>query len=286
MKYAYFTVGLPSFSPKEIIGLLKEKGYDGVEWRVKRDNGNDKAPSFWNGNRATLQEDWPPAKFREIAAMTRDAGLEVPNIGTYVKGRDIDRVEQLMEVAKLLNTPCLRVGVQDYDGTRDYNALFDEDLNHFSKVEALAKKFSLKALIEIHMGLIVPSASAAIRFVSHFSHKYIGIIHDAGNMVKEGYENYQMGLEMLGDYLAHVHIKSCAWEKQDASGPGRFAWKAQWAPLREGAVDFEALYAALETGGYNGYLSIEDFSIKETEAQKLDDNIRFLKETEELSQSK
>ena len=38
----------------------------------------------------------------------------------------------------------------------------------------------------------------------------LGIIHDVGNMVYEGYERYEMGLSILGPYLAHVHVKSAA----------------------------------------------------------------------------
>ena len=34
--------------------------------------------------------------------------------------------------------------------------------------------------------------------------KHVGIIHDAGNMIIEGFENWRLGLEILGEYLAAV----------------------------------------------------------------------------------
>ena len=33
MKTGVFTVSMPEYSPKEAVRILKELGYDGVEWR-------------------------------------------------------------------------------------------------------------------------------------------------------------------------------------------------------------------------------------------------------------
>jgi len=49
--------------------------------------------------------------------------------------------------------------------------------------------------------------------VSDFDLRYIGIIYDLGNMVHEGYENYKLGLELLGDYLSYVHVKNAVWNR-------------------------------------------------------------------------
>ena len=59
-------------------------------------------------------------------------------------------------------------------------------------------RHGVRALVEIHMGTIVPSASAAAQFCSRFDPRHVGVIHDAGNMVFEGFERYRMGLEVLG----------------------------------------------------------------------------------------
>ena len=34
MKFGVFSVSMPEYSPEKSIELLKELGYDGVEWRV------------------------------------------------------------------------------------------------------------------------------------------------------------------------------------------------------------------------------------------------------------
>ena len=72
----------------------------------------------------------------------------------------------------------------------------------------LAKKYRIKIAFHIHHGTIIPSASAAFRFISNFSPEYMGVIYDPGNMVFEGYENFRLGLDLLGKYIFHVHVKN------------------------------------------------------------------------------
>ena len=280
MKYAWFTVGLPEYSPQEALKALKESGYQGVEWRVVKDDGDLSKPGFWSGNRCTLQESWKDAQFKEIAQMTRDAGFSVPNIGSYARVREKEKVKRMIEITAILGSPSLRVNVSGYDGKQDYNELFEGDTEAYAEVIEMAKPYKVKPLIEIHMNTIIASASAAVRFVTSFGPEEIGVIHDAGNMVYEGFENYQAGLEMLGEYLAHVHIKNSMPVSEPADGPQKLKWKVTFAPFRKGMVDFKALLSALKKCGYNGWLSFEDFSLEASTADKVKDNLALLKEIE------
>jgi sugar phosphate isomerase/epimerase len=280
MKYAWFTVGLPEYSPQEALQTLKANGYQGVEWRVVKDDGDISKPGFWSGNRCTLQESWTNDKFKEIAKMTHDAGLEIPNMGSYARVRETERVKRLIEIAAILGTPSLRVNVSGYDGKQDYNELFEGDIEAYAGVIETAKQHKVKPLIEIHMNTIIASASAAVRFVTSFEPEEIGVIHDAGNMVYEGFENYQAGLEMLGEYLSHVHIKNSMPVSEPADAPQKLKWKVTFAPFRKGMVDFKALLLALKKCGYHGWLSFEDFSTEASLSDKVRDNIALLKEIE------
>jgi hypothetical protein len=37
-------------------------------------------------------------------------------------------------------------------------------------------------------------------------------------MVHEGFEDYRIGLELLGSYLAHVHLQNAAFERPEGGG--------------------------------------------------------------------
>ena len=273
MKIAVFTVSLPDYTPQEAVAKLKEHGYDGIEWRViDQQPAGDGQPGFWAGNRCT----WPLSSFVEdaprIRALTAEAGLEMPALGTYARCSDLGAVEQAMRGAAALGVPQLRISVPKYDGQGPFRRLRDRAMAEYRDVANLARQHGVKALVEIHHGSVVPSASAAALFLEGLDPQQVGAIHDAGNMVYEGHEQYRLGLETLGPYLAHVHIKDAAW-RQDPSG----AWKTGWVPIGEGIVDFTTLFRALATVGYDGWVSVEDFSTAVPLDERLKSNIEFIR---------
>ncbi len=92
--------------------------------------------------------------------MTEAAGLAMPNLGTYVSCEEPELVEHAMKGVKKLGVPGLRVRVPNYDGIGPYMSLRDRAIGQYRDVEALAKQYGVKAMIEMHMNNIVPSASA------------------------------------------------------------------------------------------------------------------------------
>ncbi|MBS1251453.1 MAG: Inosose dehydratase [Anaerolineales bacterium] len=144
-----------------------------------------------------------------------------------------------------------------------------------TEVEALAHDYGVKALIETHHRTICPSASLAYRLVSHFDPETIGVIYDPGNMVHEGFEDYRIGLELLGPYLAHVHLKNAAFSRPEGDGG---VWTPHWAPLEDGVVDFPQLFDALHEVDYAGWLVVEDFSAARPSREALRHNLAFIQQ--------
>jgi len=274
MKVAVFTVCLPEYEPAAAVAVLRELGYDGVEWRVvDQAPAADGRPGFWAGNRCT----WPLSTFPEdaprIKALADGAGLAMPAVGTYPEAGDLAAVEQAMRGTALLGAPALRVNVPRYDGEGSSQALWQRSRDEYREVAALARRYGVRALVELHHGRLLPSASAAARFLDGFDPQDVGVIHDAGNMVHEGHEQYRLGLEALGPYLAHVHLKNAAWRPAGRRPDGSLAWKAEWAPLTEGIVDLAALLRALRQVGYDGWVALEDFSTERPLLDRLRENL-------------
>jgi len=280
MKFAIFTVSLPEWTPEEAVRELKAAGYDGVEWRVTDDpqmNNPNATIGFWSGNRCTLPltsliDDAP-----RIRRMTDDAGLEIPSLGTYVSCDEPELVEHAMKGAKAMGVYSLRVRAPNYDGSVPYLKLLDKTVSEYRDVEAIAKQHGVRALIEMHMNNVVPSASACDALVRHFDPRHIGIIHDAGNMVYEGFENYRLGFEILGPYLAHVHLKNAQWTQVGNRADGSVEWKAGFAQISKGVVDMRRLLDMAKTVGYDGWVSFEDFSTEVPLKQRIRDNINYIK---------
>jgi sugar phosphate isomerase/epimerase len=200
-------------------------------------------------------------------------GLEIPNLGTYIAVGDMAAVEEAMHLAQIAGSPHIRVGTAKPSAGQTYAELFALTQTFLAQVEALARHYHLKALIEIHHQTICPSAALTHRLVSHFDPDCIGVIHDAGNMIHEGFENYGLGLELLGPYLAHVHLKNAAFTRPQSGG----VWTPCWSPLEDGVVDFKQLLLALKAVGYDGWLVFEDFSQARPSGEVLKHNLAFIK---------
>jgi sugar phosphate isomerase/epimerase len=276
MKFAVFTVSLPEWTPEEAVRNLADLGYDGVEWRIA-DDPPRATPGFWQGNRCTF----PLSSFVEhaprIRSLTDAAGLAIPAIASYVQAADPENVERVLRGAAALGTPMARIQVPRYDGRANYVELWERARRDYLEVERLARAHGVKALLEIHHQTIVPSASAARRFLDGLAPEWVGAIYDPGNMVWEGHEQYRLGLETLGPYLAHVHAKNSAWRQSGQRADGSLAWQAEWVPLDAGIVDLGDLFAALRHVGYDDWVSIEDFSTERPLAERVRDNLRSLR---------
>jgi sugar phosphate isomerase/epimerase len=165
-----------------------------------------------------------------------------------------------------------------YDPARPYWEQFEGFREYLRQAEPMLRKHGVKLLIETHHGMLVSSASSALRLLEGFDPDYFGVIYDPGNMVYEGYENYQLGFEMLGKYLAHVHVKNAALVPDGEDAFGATVYKKEWMPLHKGAANLFALIQALKKVGYDGVISVEDFSDEKPTREKLEENLAYLKD--------
>lgn len=280
MKYSLFTVSAPEMSPEQVLEKLKENGYDGVDWRVTDIPADPEIlaekPSYWRNNLCTIDISKVEEQAEEIRALTEKYGLEINALATYLDcSMDPAKIESCMIAAKKMGCGRIRVNALKYDKEKGYTQLFAEAVAGFKKVEELAKKHGVKADFEMHHGTITAAASSARRLASYFDPKYIGVIYDTGNIIYEGFEEYQMALEVLGPYLDLVHVKNAMWVKKEVDGKEKYA--ADWAPFTDGHADFERCFKALKAVGYDGYVTFEDFSSVETSEEKIKNDLSFIK---------
>jgi sugar phosphate isomerase/epimerase len=261
MKLSVFTVVTPDLEPEEMALAAKQAGIEGIEWRFKEipDDAKDEKPSFWRRNLCSIDPSASDAELERFAR-AQDHGLKTVSVTPYLEAGNLKNTERVLQVAQKLGAETIRVGVPHYDGTKHHSELFNLELEYLKGVELLAKKYRIKCLLETHHKTITASASAAYQLVSPFNPEYIGVLFDPGNMVHEGYENFRMGMELLGPYLAHVHIKNTGWKRADAREDGSQAWESYWESNLHGIVNWRQVLTDLKAVGYNGYLGVEDFS--------------------------
>ena len=289
MKFGVFSVSMPEYDLEETVKALGELGYDGVEWRVQ--NMPAQKPEnipfdrrYWIYNRSTIDLPRVVELAQPVRTLCEKYGIEIFGLTSYLTPDRKEDIEQVLKAAQIMGTKQVRVftpGYSDDPGHRPYPELFEETVAHTAALEPLARQYGVKIVFEIHMDNLLASPSAAMRLVSRFDPRYIGIIYDPGNMVYEGFENYQKSFELLGDYIAHVHVKNALLAEDGRDDLGALRWKREWAPLKEGMADLSLFFKVLKASGYDGTVSVEDFSNEETTYDKLKNNLAYLKALEE-----
>jgi sugar phosphate isomerase/epimerase len=279
VRFSVFTASTPDWTPAQAADLLAAQGWDGVEWRIT-DQEEAPEPGFWVGNRAT----WPLTGLEDnlpaIAAVTRGAGLQFSALGGYVRSHDRSNVERMLAATAALGAGRVRITMPATADGR-YRDLFAATRRDLEWAVRRAAHFDVSVLIELHHRTIVASASAAIRLVDGLDPTRVGVIHDVGNLVIEGNEDYAAAFDMLGPYLAHVHVKNVAWRPLGQSTvDGATTWAEEWATLREGQADIESYFRALHAVGYDAWVTCEDFSTTVPLARRTADNLAYLTEVE------
>ncbi|WP_339308657.1 sugar phosphate isomerase/epimerase family protein [Paenibacillus sp. FSL R5-0519] len=275
MKLSVFTVATPDLNAEELASAAAAAGIDGIEWRFRGipEDAISEEPSYWRNNRCSVD----PSRWQEQVPVFREAaagqGRKSIALVPYLNCGDLSAAEQAFQAAAGLGASMMRVGVPGYDRKTRYPELYRQAVDYLSEVQDLAKQYNIKAIVETHHQTIAPTASLAYRLVQSFDPQHVGVLYDPGNMVHEGYENHRMGLELLGPYLAHVHVKNAGWFEPEVKDTQKdnvteknsglalnTAWKCQWTPLTEGMVDWVQMVRDLRAVGYDGYYGIEDFS--------------------------
>jgi sugar phosphate isomerase/epimerase len=241
VKFSVQTAVLPELTREQVAEKLSAHGYDGVEWRVHEDYH--------------ISPKELVSRAREIKRLVDDHGLEVSCLTGYAPVTDLTQQRWFAEACAVMNCPRYRPGAVLYDGTRNYRDLYQATVDALGTVIETASTFGVKPILETHFGTIAPSASLAFRLVEHFDPGKIGVNYDPANLVIEGREAWQMGLELLGPYLDYVHAKNIAWVRENGT------WRWVFASMSDGQVDWAEVMRALDRVGYSGYVSFENFHL-------------------------
>jgi sugar phosphate isomerase/epimerase len=253
------TSTLAAFALEDALRLAQSAGYEGVELRV-------------HGNcHVSLQE--LQHRCVEIKRQVEGHQLELCVYNTYFGVNEPGAIEAMIDI-------CSRTGVKYFRATlplagvaavrnlgmdravvpsyRDGMAPADLLRTVRLTLQHLARRTRLAgvcALLEIHWGTVMSSFTSAHALVRDLDPEAIAITFDPANMVIEGKEDWEYGLDLLRDCVANVHIKNASWIRQE----GQWTW--QWDGLQQGMVEWPQLFRLLAARGYRGMLALEDFHV-------------------------
>jgi len=259
-------------TPEVAVSAVKAAGYDGIEWSVHfhpPDSGRQ--PTRLHRNDLCFVEPTPEALTYARQLCDR-AGLQISGLGLGGQFNRVDGIERAFELADIAGAKIIRIQAGHTLEGQSYASAFDESRRLCEAYAAEAAHHDVKVVLHQHWGTATASASSMYRLLSQFDPRHIGCIYDPGNMFVEGFEDYRIGLGLLRDYVAHVHLKNVRY------GHGLLvdAWHREWAPLDDGLVDLRYLFGVLEEIGYRGWIVMSDVGESRAENAMLRHNHQFL----------
>jgi sugar phosphate isomerase/epimerase len=214
---------------------------------------------------------------KKVAA---EHGLTIAGIASNATASDLEQVKLLVEGAAACGAPFIRLGCpRRFDGSVPYTEVYEEAIEAYGKALDIMAGYPVKIALEIHGYTIHPSASLAHRIVSHWSPERFCVIYDPQNMVADGYETTEIGLELLGDYVGHLHVGGHIPTSKGTDETGTTKWEWPGCSMAEGLYDYPRLLRKLKAMKYQGFLSIEDFRGLPVE-EKLREGIEYLRRVE------
>jgi sugar phosphate isomerase/epimerase len=275
MRFSVFSCMIPDLTPEQALPALAQHGYDAICWRVTDTDParRSEAPSFWGNNLCTLSLKNIQAEADRVKPLAKAAGIANASLTTYLNLSDLDlgMLENVLKAAQSIGAAQVRVNAPAFDGKTSVQELLELGRKRLAEAAGRAGHYGCRIVIEIHMGLVTPSAALALSLVEDIDPKTVGVIYDPGNMVVEGMENPKISLDLLGPYLAAVHVKNTGWYPKPEGG-----WRFEFIPIDQGIVDWKGTMRLLQERNFDGLVSFEDFSSLGT-AEKLPKNIRYIK---------
>ena len=229
MQLCLFSSALPGWDPPRVARAAHEAGLSAVEWGI--------------GPGQVLESP------RAARAMLR--ALDVEAAGICIQGGAASlttpaRIEPFAALAAELGAPHVRVFAPPLRANVHRRAL-----EGIACASVIAQQHGVAVLVETSPGTIAPSTLQVRALVEGFPAEHLGVLYDPGNMVIEGHVDPRLGVEELGPYLRHVHVKNVLWRRIGT------AWTWRHARLDAGLADWPAILGALRQAGYGGRLSLD-----------------------------
>ena len=282
MKIGAFTTFLPEYTFPEACKLIKALGYEGVQPRIvpPASVNFDPAKPFnpWGNNKGGISETDFFADPKGALKPATDLGLAISSVASYTSTADMERAVNMAKACGKAGIRNVRLGAlhMPQEAKFDYNTFMERSRGTYKELVAEAKKVGVRPCLELHMGTAYPSPSGTVAFLRGLSPEDVGILYDPANMLSDGWEVPKVALNVMGAYLAEVHVKNGKYIPDGVDARGVAKWKVANAPLAEGCVNWADVIDALKQHGYNSWL-VEEGHTEENTYVRLQTALALLK---------
>lgn len=251
--YWMFEGGLEATLPvADAMAQAKALGFDAIELCI--------------GSQGALTHGTTQAQCEQIVAKAEELGIEIAGVASgeswgsspsdddpAVRARIIDFTKKALQVAQWLGTDAylfvpgaVDVFFLENSPVVPYDVCYERAKDAVSQLVPTAEKLGVTLAIENVWNKFLLSPLEMRDFIDSFRSKAVGSYFDVGNVLLTGYPD--QWIRILGKRIARVHVKDFRKSVGTAEG---------FVDLLAGDVDFEAVKAALNEIGYDGYVTAE-----------------------------
>jgi sugar phosphate isomerase/epimerase len=163
---------------------------------------------------------------------------------------ELDRV---VDLASEIGAGFVRIFPPPYDSGRPAAAQLEDAARALTGLRTRGAS-DLRLLIEPCENSVTPSAELALRVLRESGIAATGVVFDPANMLVEGHLRAEFAVDLLGDWLCHVHVKNLLITRDGDM------WRATAATLDGGHLDWSVMLACLRRADYGGWISIDHLS--------------------------
>jgi sugar phosphate isomerase/epimerase len=245
------SLGYAGMEPQQVCESLARLGYQGVEWTSAHFNPRTRSRKQLAG----------------LVQAARAHGLEVSEAGVQQDLVCLDKAAHEERTALILegiaaaaacgiSTLNLFTGPAAWDpqapklgaGIRE-GAAWDLVFGAFERFVEAAEKHKVHLAVEGVFGMLCHGYYTTRVLIDKFPSPFLGVNYDPSHDVLYGHEDVAWTIRQWGSKIKHVHLK-------DAVGVpelGKFVFPL----LGEGRVNWQEFATALDSIGYQGFLSVE-----------------------------
>ena len=214
-----------SLSARDVVDLVAEAGLDGIEW-----GGDVHAP---HGDVSAA---------REVAAMTREAGLRVLAYGSYYRvGHTTDvPFDRVIDSARALGAEVVRI----WAGKGPFNEMTEADhervVDETQQLADRAAEAGLTLAFEYHRGTLTETADSARRLLTDIDRANVKTLWQPDPRLSV--DQNDAALRTVLPWLINLHVFS--WQSDGTRLPladGESAWRRYFQSARQAGDSAAAL---------------------------------------------
>ncbi|OHB48139.1 MAG: hypothetical protein A2Y10_17670 [Planctomycetes bacterium GWF2_41_51] len=247
IKTGLVSVTFRQFSANKIINLCSQAGLEAIEW-----GGDIHVP---HGDIKQAQA---------VGNMTRNAGLNVSSYGSYYKVGESKKLrlpfQCVLETAKALNTPMIRVWAGALNSEEADNAYWNMILEDAFDISSQAKKEDIEIAFEFHNNTLVNTPDSAKKLLTQIGKENFGIYWQP--ILGLDTKTNLQGLDIIIPWLRNIHV---------------FHWRPDYTRLllAEGIENWKLFFDKIKTDNKDRFAMLEFVK---------DDNVEnFLKDAQILN---